>query len=359
MPNRTLLALACSALLTGCATVTLPKTQGETASGYGYVPLDPLPIDQASGADSCSVGADGATSTAARAQETEDAGLLAKLPDQTVRFAVGVVDQTKGTVSFGPVTLTSKGLNYQAVLDYTQADAVPVQFWYRPIVSGAPDNKGFMALTIEHDPTITGYDVRTSIAQTIDAQLRRQNPLKTEAELADMKAAALSQEATDRRADGFRDLTVPIYVGVGLRVTADIFSRSGGISITGLSAIGADAEVNKLVGRLTVQSLGVTGKSITLPLPSKLDQTTVENAILAIGTMRASFYAADLGDGSVYLQPRIVGLYSPIGGNPLFVNAVYSELSKQRPRWLAPCMSKRKASPAPAAVAAAAKASPG
>ena len=90
----------------------------------------------------------------------------------------------------------------------------------------------------------------------------------------------------------------------------------------------------------------MTGKSITLPLPSKLDQTTIENAILSIGTMRASLYAADLDDGSVYLQPRIVGLYSPIGGDPLFINAVYSELSKQRPRWLAPCVTRRNVVPA-------------
>lgn len=341
MSNRMVLVLAGSTLLGGCATVTLPRTPGEVATSYGYVPLDPLPIDQASGADCCKAGETSSTATA-KSGDGDEAGLLAKLPDQTVRFAVGVVDQTKGTVTFGPVTLTSKGQNYQAVLDFIQSDAVPVQFWYRPIGSGASAEKGFTTIVNARDPSITGYEVRTSIAQTIDAQLRLQNPDKGDADLATMKAAQLAQEATDRRAEGFKDLTVPIYVGVGLRVTAYILSRSGGVSISGLSAIGADAEVNKLTGRLTVQSLGVTGKSITLPLPSKLDQTTIENAILSIGTMRASLYAADLNDGSVYLQPRIVGLYSPIGGDPLFINAVYSELSKQRPRWLAPCVTKGK-----------------
>ena len=90
------------------------------------------------------------------------------------------------------------------------------------------------------------------------------------------------------------------------------------------------------------QSLGVNGKSIAmaLPLPNKLDQTTIETAILAVGSSRAILYAtngeADAGN-QARPSPRVVGLYSPIGTDPLLINAIYAELSKTRPVWRRPC----------------------
>ena len=74
-----------------------------------------------------------------------------------------------------------------------------------------------------------------------------------------------------------------------------------GIALTSLASIAAEAQRRALRGTLTVQTLGIAGKGIAtaLPLPSKLDQTTVENGILALGTSRSMLYGADGGSGEV------------------------------------------------------------
>ena len=344
MRVRTLGIIVLSASLAGCATVQLPSTPGERAAGFGYVPLDPLPIDQADGADSCQAVERKSSQPSSGTNRAND--LLSQLPDQTIRFAVASFDQTKGSLTFGPATLTAKGGQYRAVLDYIQADAVPVQFWIKRIASsdrGAGILRPVIQATLAPDGTsVSGYDVVTSIAQSIDDDLKREYPDYTLQKLAAAKRAALEAETATRTAAGYQQVTIPVYVGLGLRLSADILALKSGVTLSGLSAIGLDAEANRLSGTLTVQSLGVSGRAIAtaLPLPNKLDQTTIESAILAVGTMRATLYASTAGqDGGVYLQPRIVGLYSPLGSDPLLINAIYSELSKQRPRWYPPCTS--------------------
>ena len=117
-----------------------------------------------------------------------------------------------------------------------------------------------------------------------------------------------------------------------MRLAADIRALKSGIALTSLGAIAAEAEASALSGTLTVQTLGISGKSIatTLPLPSKLDQTTVENGIMALATARAIIYS---DDGDVYTVPRVVGLYSPVGSDPRLINAIYSELARSNAWW--------------------------
>jgi len=341
MRHRVALSILLSTWIAGCATLTQPQTPGERSSGFGYVPLDPLPIDQAKGADSCNQTESAPGASIGRALAPVD-GLLGKLPDQTIRFAVASFDQTKGSLTFGPATLTAKGNQYRAVLDYIQADAVPVQFWIKRLSLAEPASASqpFIQTTVAPDGrTIAGYDVVTSVAQSPEFDVAA-HPGSVPEKLAAMKADALREEAAVRTAAGYQEMTIPVYVGVGLRLSADILALKSGVSLSGLSAIGVEAEANRLNGTLTVQSLGVSGKAIAtaLPLPNKLDQTTIESAILAVGTMRATLYASAGQNSGLYLQPRIVGLYSPVAADPLLINAIYSELSRQRPRWYAPCV---------------------
>ncbi|WP_156022536.1 hypothetical protein [Sphingobium indicum] len=326
-----LLVMPLLSTLTGCASIGRIETPGEKASAYGYVPLDPLPVDQASGADSC-------TETSGGGNVTANADVLSRLPDQTIRFAVATFDQTKGSLTFGPATLTSKGGQYKAVLDYIQADAVPEIFYIRKRVT-VPGQTLSVPVALS-DPLpmggkIIGYDAVISNSTGMQAALQSVAP----AEVALARSRFLEAEAEKFAEGHYQQVTVPVYVGIGLRLSADILSLQGGLTLAGLSAIGAEAEAKRVTGTLTVQSLGVSGKSIAtaLPLPNKLDQTTIENAILAIGNMRATLYATGQGTNDLYKQPRIVGLYSPVGSDPLLINALYSELSRIRPRWLVPC----------------------
>ena len=314
---RTMLLVSAAMLVSGCAVVGaggLPDTPGAKASSYGYVPLDPLSVDQTQIADSCKeLGASG-----------EAVPLLDALPDLAIRFAVADIDASGG-LTFGPSKITAEGGTYRAVLDYVNVDAVPVDFLIRKRIGSPNYAVGWESANYRLDPTkgeyLDGYEAR----------------------IVDPRAPALARNEKDK----YESITVPIYIGVGLRLSADIRAAKGNINLSGLGVIGAQAEAKSLSGTLTVQTLGVNGSSLAmaLPLPNKLDQTTIEAGILAIGSSRAMLYTAGVSGTAterIIATPRVVGLYSPIGSDPALINALYSELSRVRPQWARPCQPKKK-----------------
>lgn len=322
-------ALLCASfmMLSGCATVggSLPKTLGEQASNYGYIPLDPLPVGQVEGADNCNVKSLQGVSTRSDAW----APILEALPDLAIRFAVAEFS-AGGELTFGPSKFTTKGKAYRAVLDYVNVDVIPVEFAVRKLVRvSGYDDKWFPLSYVTDSKMLGGESVIAYEARIVRAGLK------------EVSSSRAFSGSGSNGADltTFEPVTFPVYVGVGLRLSADIRALEGGINLSGLGTIGAQADAKKLTGTLTVQTLGVTGRSIatTLPLPSKLDQTTIENGILAIGTSRAVLY--NTGTDQVTSNPRVVGLYSPVGSDPRLVNALYSELSGIRVPWERPCKS--------------------
>lgn len=212
-------------MLSGCATVGLPGTPGEKAAAYGYVPLDPLPVDQVSGSDSCTEAALATGGTRTASPTVKDGTILAKLPDQTIRFAVATFDQTKGSLTFGPATLTSKGGQYKAVLDYIQADAVPVIFYIRKLVQvGA----GGVVYRAPSDPSregerVIGYEVITSAYEGQEFEIANLAPGDRSAK----RSAFLAAELEKYTSLDYQQVTIPVYVGVGLRLSADVLSLEG------------------------------------------------------------------------------------------------------------------------------------
>lgn len=308
--------------LSGCSTIgstnaELPATLGERSSGYGYIPVDGLAVNQTLESDSCKewrpfTASKAPTSTAAellgaRAGADPFRPLLESLPDISVRFAVASFDSSGG-LTFGPAKFTSKYGTYRAVLDYVNVDAIPINFSMSAIVEG---KKVKLSEARATGKKIDGFDVSTYLP---DAKFNTQD-----SEL----------------------VTIPVYVGVGMRVSADVTALEGGIPLVSLGAIGIEAQAKRLTGTLTVQTIGITGESVavSLPLPSKLDQTTIENGILSIGANRSALYKSQPGVNGTTTTPRVVGIYSPIGSEPSLVNAIYSELSRSRPMWARPCKS--------------------
>jgi len=313
-------------MLAACSTIGqtgLPATLGEQASNYGYIPLDPLPVDQVDGADSC----DRREPQAVSSGFSQWAPILEALPDLAIRFAVAEFS-AGGELTFGPSKFTTKGKAYRAVLDYVNVDVIPVEFAVRKLVriTGEPD-KWYPLSYVPDSKRVAGQGVVAYEARIIRAGLKDVDSTRSQTG----SGINFSDPNT------FERVTFPIYVGVGLRLSADIRALEGGINLSGLGTIGAQADAKNLTGTLTVQTLGVTGKAIatTLPLPSKLDQTTIENGILAIGTSRAVLY--NTGTDQILASPRVVGLYSPVGSDPRLVNALYSELSGIRVPWARPC----------------------
>jgi len=275
----------------------LPRTPGELATNYGYVPLDGLAVETVPAAGSCKEAATGA--------KPQFKSVLQSLPDISVRLAISSRTQN-GNLGFGPVTFTEKGGTYRAVLDYVNADVVPMTF-----AITAFDGVGWrpLANAVAMSKPILGYQ------------------------------AKWQDDAVQDNASSGTIVTFPVYVGVGMRLTADITALEGKIELTSLAGIGAAAQAKAVSGIVTVQTIGVNTQLIgtALPLPSKLDDTTMENSIMSLATGRMAMYTADAEKQELGMAVRVVGLYTPVGSDPTLINAIYGELSRRRPKWYRPC----------------------
>lgn len=199
--------------------------------------------------------------------------LLDALPDETMRLAIGQFDGKVG-LTFGTAKAGVAGNNYVVILDYIKfnTDSLPV--------------------ILEKQQSST-------------------------------KASFVPGE-TDP------DALVPTYIGVGLRLTANIAVLKGSVDLGNLFALGAAAESNKISGSLVIQTLGISGENVSsvIPMPSEINPSTIQNAILALGTIKAKMYGAD-----TKITPRVVGVYNNLGGGAETINGFISSML-QKPRRL-------------------------
>lgn len=285
--------------LSGCAATFAPKSVAETESGYTYVPIDPFAVQTVPG-DSCN--------ESGKHNIEKYGTLLESLPDNAVRMLIERFNAS-GSVTYGPAKLGTKGESYRVTVDYINADTINVQVWISkrmqsfegdvlsvPLIA-APDN-------IRFRPGSETYVIT------------REKPA----------SGSISE---------YVEFNIPVYVGIGLRVAATIDVIGSSANISGIGVIGAEAEAEKIKGSLVVQTLGVNGKSIAaaLPIQSELNRTTAQNAIVAVGSIKALLYADDTS-----VSPRVVGIYLPFPGGKPLVNALISELSKKRVEWPRPCL---------------------
>jgi hypothetical protein len=248
--------------LTGCATWKQPTTQGDpqNANNYGYHPMDPLPVEiKFKEVDNDT--------------RTKKSRMLDALPDETMRLAVGQLNNSGG-ISFGTATTGYKGNQYVVILDYIKFNTESF---------GVKLNKATDKYSI------------ASLTESSDA-----------------------------------DVIVPVYVGVGLRLTANITVLKGEVNLGNLFAIGGEASSEKISGTLIVQTLGISGKTIStsIPMPSEINSTTIQNAILALGTIKAVMYEND-----TKITPRVVGVYNTLGGGAETINGFISSIL-QKPKEL-------------------------
>lgn len=188
--------------------------------------------------------------------------VLNALPDETMRIAIGQFN-VDGGISFGISNIGVKGSNYLITLDY-----------------------------IKFTTNSIGVTFKDSLYILND-----RNP----------------------------DLFIPVYIGVGLRLTANISVIKGSVDLGDLFALGAAASAGKITGTLVLQTLGISGESIsaTIPFPSEINSNSIQNAILSLGAIKAKIY-----DPKTIIRPRIVGVYNSLGGGPKTINSFVSNLLK-------------------------------
>ena len=310
---RRILAVCISSFaLTGCAGILEePKTPGEINTGYNYIPVDPLSVGvsiepppvapNASGWDRNTLRYARCASRRGKDPEKDPPDVMDALPDHTVRMAIREISAA-GNLGFGPVGFAGSGKSYQVVVDSIFADAAYVRFAVK--VSSA----------VDHQP-----QALSELGQTIA-------PGTT--------VEAIRLEPGDTVPAGYEDVIIPVYVGVGLRLTASLFARKGGFDLGNLGGLAAKAEAEQVSGSLTMQTLGVYSQQVaaTYPIPNKLDSTAIENALVALGSVKAIIYDKDTGT-----RPRVTGIYNPLPtSDPKLINKIYSELAKKPVPWI-PC----------------------
>lgn len=204
--------------------------------------------------------------TVSPANATRDKKLEA-LPDETMRLAIGQLDG-KANISFAPAKTGVAGDSYVVILDYTKFTTKPFGVKKTPIVGS---DKVSVALTTESNP----------------------------------------------------DVVVPVYVGVGLRLTANVTVKEGSVDLGNLFALGVAAQAKQISGTLVIQSLGLSGEGVSplIPIPSEINPTTIQNALIAIGAIKAKIY-----DGKITVVPRVVGVYNNLGGGQETINGFISTI---------------------------------
>lgn len=305
-----ILFLAIVSLFTiNCATSR--QTLAAQAGDSVYIPLDPLPIETS---EQC-------------------ADWLAQLPDQTSRIAIAEAD-AEGGLSFGVGSVGVKGKSYVVTIDYVISDTITVKFFARRKVTDLPTN------WLGRDVITRGWELKAPV----DLFERAPEGVVTQFEVAlgggseRVSYRPLGAEADVEAKYDYKELQLPVYVGVGLRVTARITVLKGEAKLNGLGAIAADVAAGVTQGSLIVQSLGVSGETTTttIPLPAELDRTTVQNAVMSLGALKAMLYSNQKDNEQtrkLRVTPRVVGFYNPIGGGKTFVNGVIQQLATQRPKW--------------------------
>ena len=105
-----------------------------------------------------------------------------------------------------------------------------------------------------------------------------------------MKFATLGQK-DDKTGDfiGYK------RVGIGLRLISLITTTEAGLNIGDLSSIGVGVKSGKIKGTMIIEVIGIKSKEITttIPLPSEINPTTIQNAVQALATIKSKIYDSD------------------------------------------------------------------
>jgi len=99
-------------------------------------------------------------------------------------------------------------------------------------------------------------------------------------------------------------------VGVGLRIIANVTAMESGVNLGDLFAIGLAAKANKVSGTLMIEVIGIKSKDVTavLPLPSEINQSTIQSAMQAMATIKSKIYEDGTG-----LYPQVMAIKSEEG----------------------------------------------
>ncbi|MCF0075184.1 hypothetical protein LZD49_32170 [Dyadobacter sp. CY261] len=263
----------------------------------GYQPIDPVRLPKS---------------------EKEEFGTIDCLPNEASRLVIGKLDNL-GTLSYGSFNVARKGQSYSVIVDYIKYQTLSLSAQYaesNKIIS----NDEYKNL-VKAQPSLMGILPHFQV-EVIDGKIddaTKINPKKiiyTEQQLkidqgkiqkSSFRFIPESSEFSEYNVDNA--LNIPVYVGIGLRIQANITALKDSVNIGNLFGLGFAASENKIVGSLVIQTLGISGEKISsaLPIPDKINESTIQAAIQAVGVIKSKIY-----DKDTHLSPQIVAFSLPV-----------------------------------------------
>lgn len=97
--------------------------------------------------------------------------------------------------------------------------------------------------------------------------------------------------------------------GIGIRLKAELTTTSAKADISSPIGIGLSAQLGRVRGSLSFETIGVSGKSITplVPIPSQISAESIQKAIEAASSIKAVLYSGT-ADGDVVVEPQVFAL---------------------------------------------------
>jgi hypothetical protein len=331
---RKTVASLCITTLSGCSWFGYIKLEQEL-SGYTYVPVEAIRIDGFEPCECAQPAAQPGGKTAAEIAAERNKEVLKYLPDNALRISVQEI-KANGEIKFGAVGATAKGSRYLVTFDHIISDSSSFDIW---IAKTAIDWSTGIRQPI---PIRDRLNSGTHIIGTEQYHFRAESPdNQTPPSDVEIKQifypwklkkmfAWLDKEQFDHNlAEAgelkltYEKLSIPMYIGVGLRVEAEIVSAEGGLNISGLQSLSG----SQFSGNLVTKTLGINGEGVQAAIPSdsELNRTSIQNSIIATAKIKTLLYAG--GDTALSLTPRVVGIYLPVPADLKLINGIIGKLS--------------------------------
>ena len=114
-------------------------------------------------------------------------------------------------------------------------------------------------------------------------------------------------------------------IGVGLRLVAHIKAHKSNINFGDLFALGLAAESNHISGTLSIEIIGIKSKEVTgtLPLPSEINRTSIQQAMQALSTIKSRIY-----DQTTQIHPQVIAIKT-CSEDPAQYDNLIGELGKR------------------------------
>lgn len=302
-----ILILGCGALKKNSQLEELNKNANRvTTVMKGYQPIDPIQLTVKKENDTLTF---------------ED--IISEFPNEATRVAVGKINQS-GSLTFGPFNVASNGESYSVIIDYIKfiTTAIPARYsenhTTKKYADYANNNYNFLGEKLD--------------SQEIPENLKSKNVLLSEQILSTNYGsvnefnAELQSQSENLRLDKSQkhNIKIPVYVGIGLRIQANVTVLKDSVNLGSLYGLGIAASQNKLSGTLIIQSLGISGENVSpiIPIPDRINESTIQTAMQSLATIKSKIY-----DKKTKIKPQVVAFglpYSIIGAKDLIESSLHT-----------------------------------